>query len=359
MEYGRGRMSQFFPRRTGLSLREIAALTGAAPRPGAELDRVISGIASLERALPADIVFLDSPKLVDALATTRAGAVLVSERFEARAPARLSVLRSKRPFGDFVAVARKLFPDSLRPTSLFDGDAVAPGATVHPTAAIEHGVTIDPGAVIGPRAAIGAGTSIGANAVIGPNVQIGRDGSIGPGTVIVHALIGDGVIVHAGCRIGQDGFRYQPGAAGHIKVPQVGRVIIQDNVEIGAGTTIDRGGVDDTVIGEGTKIDNLVQIGHNCMIGRHCIIVGQCGLSGSVTLGDFAMLGGQVGVADHVTIGEGARVAAQSGVPSDIPAGETWAGSPAWPAGEYFRVIAMIRRNARIRSGAGKDASRG
>ncbi len=197
------------------------------------------------------------------------------------------MLRTAQPFRDFVVVSRKLFPDALRPRSLFDAEGVAPGAIVHPTAEIEDGVIIDPGAVIGPRAAIGSGTVIGATAVIGPDVQIGRDCSVGPGASIMHALIGDNVILHGGCRIGQDGFRYHPTAKGHVKVPQLGRVIIQDNVEIGANTAIDRGGIGDTVIGEGTKIDNLVQIGHNCMIGRHCIIAAECGLSGSVVLGDY------------------------------------------------------------------------
>src|SRR4029079_18283774 len=168
-----------------------------------------------------------------------------SEKFEARAPATLIVLRSVQPFRDFVTVARKLYPDALKPTSLFDGDAVGPGANVHPTAEIEDGVTIDPGAVIGPRAAIGAGTVIGATAVVGPDVQIGRDCSVGPGASIMHALIGDNVTLHGGCRIGQDGFRYHPSAKGHVKVPQLGRVIIQDNVEIGANTAIDRGSMGD------------------------------------------------------------------------------------------------------------------
>ena len=264
MAYGRARMSQFFSQPAGLTVREIVALTGAVPRNGARLDRTVSGIASLDRARPADIVFIDNAKYLDALAATRAGVCLATEKFEARAPAALTVLRTTQPFRDFVVVARKLFPDSLRPRSLFDGSAVGAGRIVHPTAEIEDGVIIDPGAVIGPRACIGSGTVIGANAVIGPDVQIGRDCAVGPGSTIVHALIGDNVIIHAGCRIGQDGFRYHGTAAGHIKVPQLGRVIIQDNVEIGASTAIDRGGMGDTVIGEGTKIDNLVQIGHNC-----------------------------------------------------------------------------------------------
>ena len=221
---------------------------------------------------------------------------------------------------------------------------MAPGAIVHPTAEIEDDVTIDPGAVIGPRAAIGSGTVIGATAVVGPGVQIGRDCAIGPGTSIINALIGDNVILHGGCRIGQDGFRYHPSAQGHVKVPQLGRVVIQDNVEIGANTAIDRGGSGDTVIGEGTKIDNLVQIGHNCTIGRHCIIAAECGLSGSIVLGDHVMLGGQVGIADHITIGERAIVAAKSGVIGHIPAGQQWFGYPAMPGRDYLRVFATSRR---------------
>jgi UDP-3-O-[3-hydroxymyristoyl] glucosamine N-acyltransferase len=219
-----------------------------------------------------------------------------------------------------VTVARKLYPDSLRPSTLFETSAVATGASVHPSAEIEDDVTIDPGAVIGPRAGIGSGTVIGPNAVIGPDVQIGRGCSVGAGATIVYALIGDGVIVHMGCRIGQGGARYQRGAEGYLKVPPVGRVIIQDNVEIGANTTIDGGSSGDTVIGEGSKVDNLVQIGHNVRVGRHCMIVAQCGLSGGVTLADHVTLGGQVDVADHVSIGEGVTVSAKRSVTADIPA---------------------------------------
>jgi UDP-3-O-[3-hydroxymyristoyl] glucosamine N-acyltransferase len=220
---------------------------------------------------------------------------------------------------------------------------------VHSTARLESGVTVDPGAVIGPRAEIGAGTVIGPTAVIGPDVRIGRDARIGAGATITHALIGDRVVIHPGCRIGQDGFGYQMGGRGHGKVPQVGRVIIQDDVEIGAGTTIDRGAMRDTVIGEGTKIDNLVQIGHNVSVGRHCIIVAQSGLSGSVTLEDWVMLGGQVGIADHLTIGEGAQIGAASGVMHDVPAGARWIGTPAKPAREQFREFAAVTRLARQR----------
>jgi len=250
-------------------------------------------------------------------------------------------------------VARRLFEDSLRPSSLFEADGVPSTAAIHPSAQVAIGVTIDPGAVIGPRAWIGAGTVIGANAVIGADVRIGRDCSIGPGVSIIHSIVGNSVIAHPGCRIGQDGFRYLPGANGHTKVPQLGRVIVGDNVEIGAGTTIDRGGNGDTTIGEGTKIDNLVHIAHNVTIGRHCIIAGQCGLAGSVTLGDRVMLGGQVGIADHLMIGDGAMIGAKSGVVCNVPPGEKWFGYPALPGRGFLRAMAVLRKHATRAGNAG------
>jgi UDP-3-O-[3-hydroxymyristoyl] glucosamine N-acyltransferase len=273
----------------------------------------------------------------------------MTEQFESDAPPRLIVLRANDPYAAYVAVARKLYPAALRPSSIFEAAGVAAGAIVHHSARLEPGVVVDPGAVIGPRAALGRGTVIGATTVIGADVQIGRDCSIGPGASIMHALIGDKVIIHPGCRIGQDGFRYHSTPHEHTKVPQIGRVIIQDGVEIGAGTTIDRGGGGDTVIGEGTKIDNLVQIGHNVTIGRHCIIVAQCGLSGSVTLGDHVVLGGQVGIADHLEIGEGAMIGAKSGVVSNVPPGQKWLGFPARPGKEYFRTTALLLKAVRTK----------
>jgi UDP-3-O-[3-hydroxymyristoyl] glucosamine N-acyltransferase len=207
-------------------------------------------------------------------------------------------------------------------------------------------VIVDPGAVIGQGVELGAGTIIGPNAVIGPGVRIGRDGSVGASTTILAALIGDRVIIHPGAHIGQDGFGFALGPRGHLKVPQIGRVIIQNDVEIGAGVTIDRGANRDTVIGEGAKIDNLVQIGHNVVIGRHAVLVSQSGVSGSSAIGDFAALGGQAGIAGHLTIGAGAQVAAAAGVMTDIPPGERWAGAPAKPVRKFFREVAAIKRLA-------------
>src|SRR5262245_4992138 len=286
----------FFQRGHGLTVREIAALAGAELHRAAEPERRITGIASLDRAGPGDLAFFDRPRYLDEFAATGAGACLTVERLASRIPERVSVLFVPEPYRTFIEVAWKLYPDAARPSSLFEARGVAAGACVHPAARIENGVTIDPGAVIGPRAEIGAGTLICSGAVIGPDVRIGRNCSVGANSSITHALIGDRVIIHPGCHIGQDGFGYVMGAAGHRKVPQVGRVIIQDDVEIGATTTVDRGAIRDTVIGEGTKIDNLVQVGHNAIIGRHCVVVAQTGISGSSTLEDFVVLGARVGL---------------------------------------------------------------
>jgi UDP-3-O-[3-hydroxymyristoyl] glucosamine N-acyltransferase len=340
-------MPDFFKATSVLTTGEIAALTHAKLRDGDPSDRRIGNVAPLDAAGPSDLSFLDNSKFLGELAGTRAGACLIAPRFAAAAPRRLAVLETAYPYPGFVVVTRKLFPDALRPSSLFGVSGHAAGAQVHATARLESGVTVDPLAVIGPHAEIGAGTVIAAGAVIGPGVRIGRGCAIGAGASILHALVGDRVIVHPGVRIGQDGFGYLPSPKGHQKIPQTRRVIIQDDVEIGANTTIDRGATRDTVIGEGTKIDNLVQIGHNCSIGRHCLIVSQVGISGSVTVGDFAMLGGQVGIADHITIGAGAMLGARAGVMSNVPAGARWAGFPAEPAIDWKRGQATVRRLVR------------
>jgi UDP-3-O-[3-hydroxymyristoyl] glucosamine N-acyltransferase len=344
---------QFFKRPQGLTAQEIAALTGAVAR-GDVGERRISGVAPLDRAGPGDLAFMQNQKYSAAFAATHAGLCLTTEKFAGSAPRGVGVLVTPAPYRAFVTVAQKLYPGAMRPASLFEASGVAAGALVHPTARLESGIVIDPAAVVGPRAEIGAGTIIGPTAVIGPDVRVGRDCVIGAGSTTVHALIGDRVIIHAGTRIGQDGFGYVPGAGGHGKVPQVGRVIIMDGVEIGANTTIDRGAIRDTVIGEGTKIDNLVQIAHNVVIGRHCVLAAHTGISGSCTIGDYVMMGGRVGLSDNVSIGDGVMLAAGSGVMSNIPPGEKWGGSPAQPAREWLKANAALRRLTR-RTQAGAD----
>jgi len=346
----------FFKRSGGLSLREIASLVRGEPREGADLDRRIGGIGPLDRAAPSELSFLESAKYAEQAATTVAGACLTTPRFSDALPGRVSVLTVGEPYRAFVEVARALFPDALRPSSLFEASGVAAGAHVHPSARLENGVTVDPGAVIGAGAEIGSGTVIGAGAAIGAKVRIGRDCSIGPNASILHALIGDRVIIHAGCAIGQDGFGFVRGPRGAHKVPQLGRVIIQDDVEIGANSTIDRGAIRDTVIGEGSKIDNMVHIAHNVSIGRHCLLAGQVGISGSTTVEDGVIMGGQVGVADHLTVGAGAMLGAKAGVMSNVPSGARWAGYPARSGKQWLREVATLERLTReSRGGRARD----
>lgn len=335
----------FFPSPAPLSVAEVASALGvAAPEGSSEL--LLSAVAPLEEAGPGDIAYMDSHRYAAALATTRAGLCLVSARFAAQVPPTTVALSVLDPYRAYATILRQLHPAALRPGSAFGATGVSPGSYVHPTARLEAGVTVDPGAVIGPWAEIGRGTLVGAGAVIGPAVRVGRDCSIGPHVTLLHALVGNRVIVHPGVRIGQDGFGFALGRDGHLKVPQVGRVIIQDDVEIGSNTTVDRGTTRDTTIGEGTKIDNLVQIAHNVSIGRHCIVVSQTGISGSATLEDGVVLGGQVGVIGHVRLGAGARIAATSNVNDDVPAGARWGGSPAKPVRDWFREVATLKRLA-------------
>jgi UDP-3-O-[3-hydroxymyristoyl] glucosamine N-acyltransferase len=326
---------RFFPAPRPITVQEITTLTGAELAGKAGSVRQISGVAALDRAGPADAAYCEGRRFLKSLKATRAGVCFVPESLAAMVPAETVALVTAEPQRAFALLSGRLFPDALRPAPIGRPGVSSPLAHIDSGARIEDGVTIDPFAVIAAGVEIGRGTLIGPGAVIGAGVRIGRASTIGAGATVSHALIGDRVVVHPGARIGQEGFGFVPGPTGHLKIPQIGRVIIQDDVEIGANSTIDRGSHRDTVIGEGTKVDNLVQIGHNVVIGRHCLIAGNVGISGSVTIGDFVMLGGGVGIRDHVTIGSGAKVAGASAVGSDIPAGESWGGTPAIPVEKW------------------------
>src|SRR6185437_1525888 len=259
----------FFEQPPLSTLAELAALTGADLADPSRAGQQVRELASLDEAGPMHLTFFDNLKYAEQLASTKAGACLVNPRFEAKVPPHVAVLRAAQPFRAFVLIARELHRDALRPQSWFGCVGIAPSAIIDPTARLEDDVIVEPLAVIGRDVEIGSGTVIGAGAVIGASVKIGRDCNIGARCAIQCALIGDNVLIHPGCNIGQDGYGFVFfGPEGHLKVPQTARVLIQKDVEIGAGTTIDRGSLRDTVIGEGTKIDNQVQIGHNVTIGR-------------------------------------------------------------------------------------------
>lgn len=318
------------------------AAVGAAAVCGLPNDPVLSDVRPLTEATLAHVTFVDNRKFLVHLSATQAGACFIHPSFADRVPTGTVALVTKAPYRAFALALQLFYPDAKWPKAAGLGTQL-----IDPTAVLEEGVIVEPGAVIGPHAVIGRGSRIAAGAVVGHRCHVGRGCYIGANAVVIHSLIGDRVTIHSGASIGQDGFGFAMTREGHIKVPQIGRVIIQDDVEIGANTSIDRGALKDTIIGEGTKIDNLVQIGHNVIIGRHCVIVGQVGISGSAELGDYVVMGGHSGVVGHMKVGAGVQIAGSSHVNEDIPAGMRVGGTPAVPFREWGRQIAAIKRLGR------------
>lgn len=301
----------------------------------------VRGIAPLDRARADELSFLASPRYTRLLAESNAGIVLVTPALSSAPGSTRTRIVVENPHDALLS----LIPRFYTPEPRISG--------VHPTAQLGRGVLLGPEVSIGPYVVIGDGASIGegvilgAHVVIGPGVRIGNYTQVYPSvTAYSGTIIGQRVIVHAGARLGSDGFGFVFREGRHEKIPHVGRCLIEDEVEIGANTTIDRGSIDDTVIGAGTKIDNLVHIAHNCRIGRSCLVMAQVGMAGSTRVEDGCILAGQVGIGGHHTIGQGATVAAQAGVFGDVPAGETWSGYPARPHKEALRAQAALFRLA-------------
>lgn len=333
---------RFFEESAPLTVADLAQRSGGVVVRGGE--RLIAGVAPLAEADSDYVAFLSDRRLLAALADSRAGCLVLRPEHVDAAPPEAAVVTSATPQGAWSLMAEAL----VRPKP-FDH-------AVDPLSAAEDGsVVFEPGVVVGAGARVGRGTRVGANTVIGPGVQIGRNCRIGPNVSLFFALIGDEVKLSAGVRIGEAGFGAAASAQGPVDVPQLGRVILQDRVTLGANSCVDRGAFADTVVGEGTKADNFVMIAHNCQVGRHCLMAAFTGLSGSVTVGDGAIFGGRAGVGDHLRIGEGARIAAGAGVLKDVPAGETWSGYPAKPLRDSLREAVWLSKQVRGRSGGAQD----
>jgi UDP-3-O-[3-hydroxymyristoyl] glucosamine N-acyltransferase len=322
---------------------ELAAVAEARIPDGEDADLPISLVAPLARAGEGAVSFFSDRRYQQELGATQASACFIAAEHVGHLPGGCLALVTSEPQAAYSRAAMRLH----RSRGLDPQDP-----EIHPTAALEEGVVVHRGVVIGAGVRIGRGTEIGPNTVIRPGVAIGRDCIIGSNATIAFALIGDRVRILSGAVIGEAGFGIAAGRAGAIDIPQLGRVVIQDNVTIGACTCVDRGAWEDTVVGENSKIDNLVQIAHNVQLGRNCILAGQVGLSGSVVVGDGAMFGGRAGIADHVSIGAGAQITAAAGVMHDVPAGERWAGIPAKPVRRFMRESAWLAKMAAGREGA-------
>lgn len=329
--------ARFFTRSGPFTLEQIAGEIGATLQAG-DPGKTVVDVAPLEAATADEVSFFENPRYKDALAATKAGAVIIAPSAVDLAPEGMPLLVTNAPYPGYASAALMFYPH----VSADAAGAISPAAHVDPTAKIAAGVAIGAGAVIGANVEIGEGSSVGANSVIGRGVMIGRNCAIAANVTLSHTLMGDRVIIHPGARIGQDGFGFAMGPNGHQKIPQLGRVVIQDDVDIGSNTTIDRGAGPDTVIGEGSKIDNQVQLAHNVNVGRGCVIVSQVGISGSAKLGNFVVAGGQVGIAGHLEIGDGAMLAARTGVPSDLEGGQQYGGTPARPMSQWRRELAAV-----------------
>ncbi|WP_328733454.1 UDP-3-O-(3-hydroxymyristoyl)glucosamine N-acyltransferase [Falsiroseomonas selenitidurans] len=331
---------RFHPAGSALTLGQAATLAGGTLQ-GGDPALPVTGVGPLQAAGPGEVSFLENRRYLRLLAETRAAAVVIAPELAARMPEGLPAIVTAQPYLGFGRIARALHPvPAPRP-------GIHPTAVIDPAARVAEGVEIGPYAVVAAGAEIGAGCLIGPHAVIGAGVVLGEGCRIGAHASLSHCIAGRFVVLHPGARVGQEGFGFAVTPEGRFEtMPQLGRVLLEDAVEIGANACVDRGSQTDTVLGAGTRLDNLVQIGHNVTAGQACVFVAQVGIAGSTRIGNGVQMGGQSGISGHVEIGDRAQIAAQSGVMADVGPGEIVGGSPAWPMRETLRAFAALRRLA-------------
>ena len=331
--------SRFFKKAGPFTLQQLAEITQTEIGPHSDAGAVYENVGSLQDGTDKDVSFLLSKKYVADLEKTKAGVCIVSAEFVDKVPETSAVLIAREPYRSYGLAAAAFYPNEKSETTV-----VHPRAVVAETAEIGEGTRIDAGAVVGENVKIGKNGHIFPNAVIGDNVILGDDCIVGANASVQYTIAGNKVYIYPGARIGQDGFGFFLSPKGHTNIPQLGRVIIGNDVEIGANTCLDRGALGDTVIGDGSRLDNLIQFGHNVQTGKCCVIVSQVGVAGSTKMGDFVVLAGQAGVAGHLNIGSGAQIAAQSGILRDVEPMEHLMGSPAVPLKEYMRQVATLKK---------------
>lgn len=324
-----------------ITAADVAAQTGG--RLIGNPDAAVHRIAPLDRAGPTDLSFLSHARYMAWFATSRAGVVLVTPEYEGAPGTPATRIVVEKPIESMIPLLARFQRREPRAAG------VHATAVVAPTARLGAGVTVDAYAVIGEDAVIGDGSWIGVGASVGAGSMVGRDVRLQPHAVVYpFAELGDRVVLHAGAQVGREGFGFVPRPDGVVRIPHIGRCVLEHDVEIGANSCVDRGSIDDTIIGAGTKIDSLVQIGHNVRMGRFCFVASQAGVAGSSRIEDGVQVGGQAGVGGHLTIGAKATVAAQAGVIGDIPGGEVWSGYPARPHRDQLRAYAAIARLAQL-----------